>query len=153
MPPALPSSPFLLLRLIVLAAVFARWSRSKASTSACCWARRAPSTHTGGTTQVGVHNTPAAPRPFAQGGTTINAIQRDSGAVLDMQKKADEGSSLQAVTLRGNTLQVRKDRSVLSAVAAVSGLPILPPPPPPPRTHRKSSMLCAGHAAFATFHG
>lgn len=53
---------------------------------------------------------------LGKGGTTINQIQRDSGAVLDMQKRADEGSSTQAVTLRGNKAQVRKASELLEAV-------------------------------------
>ena len=53
---------------------------------------------------------------LGKGGTTINQIQRDSGAVLDMQKRADEGSSTQAVTLRGNKGQVRKASEALEAV-------------------------------------
>lgn len=53
---------------------------------------------------------------LGKGGATINAIQKECGAVLDMQKKADEGSSMQAVTIRGNTLQVKKAQAALEGV-------------------------------------
>lgn len=53
---------------------------------------------------------------LGKGGATINAVQKESGALLDMQKKADEGSSVQAVTIRGNAAQVKRAQAALEAV-------------------------------------
>jgi polyribonucleotide nucleotidyltransferase len=53
---------------------------------------------------------------LGKGGATINAIQRDTGAVLDIQKRANEGSSTQTVTIKGNKSTVRKAAAALEAV-------------------------------------
>ena len=53
---------------------------------------------------------------LGKGGATINAVQKESGALLDMQKKADEGSSVQLVTIRGNSVQVKRAQAALEAV-------------------------------------
>ena len=53
---------------------------------------------------------------LGKGGATINAVQQESGALLDIQKKADEGSSVQIVTIRGNCAQVKRAQAALEAV-------------------------------------
>ena len=53
---------------------------------------------------------------LGKGGATINAIQRETGAVLDIQKRANEGSSTQTVTVKGNKVTVRKATAALEAV-------------------------------------
>eukprot|EP00966_Prymnesium_polylepis_P264419 6108769-Prymnesium_polylepis.1 len=53
---------------------------------------------------------------LGKGGMTINAIQKETGAVLDIQKRANEGSSTQRVTVKGNAMQVRKASAALEAV-------------------------------------
>lgn len=47
---------------------------------------------------------------LGKGGMTINAIQRQTGAVLDVQKRANEGSSMQRVCIKGNSEQVPSKR-------------------------------------------
>jgi len=53
---------------------------------------------------------------LGKGGATINAVQKESGALLDIQKKADEGSSVQVVTIRGNSVQVKRAQAALEAL-------------------------------------
>ena len=53
---------------------------------------------------------------LGKGGATINAVQKESGALLYMQKKADEGSSVQVVTIRGNSVQVKRAQAALEEV-------------------------------------
>ena len=45
---------------------------------------------------------------LGKNGVTINAIQRDTGAFLDMRKKPEEGCSTQPVIIRGNAASVQK---------------------------------------------
>jgi len=49
-------------------------------------------------------------------GSTINAIQRETGALLDMCRKADEGCSTQPVTVRGNRASVDRALAALEEV-------------------------------------
>ena len=59
---------------------------------------------------------------LGKNGTTINAIQSESGAVLDVQKRATNGevsvgaAGSQAVTVRGNAAAVKKALAALEAV-------------------------------------
>ena len=53
---------------------------------------------------------------LGKSGATIGAIQKESGAVLDVQKRAGAASSSQTVTVRGNATSVAKALAALEAV-------------------------------------
>jgi len=72
---------------------------------------------------------------LGQGGATINAVQKESGALLDMQKKADEGSSVQAAMVR-----VRVRVRVRVPVSLVS-------PNPNPNPNPSQAVTIRGNAA------
>jgi len=53
---------------------------------------------------------------LGKGGITIKAIQRETGVSLEIEKRPDEAGGTQRVTIKGNTLQVRKASAALEAV-------------------------------------